>query len=263
MNVQPPLEALLRWYLEAGVDEAVGETPVDRYATAPPAAPAAFAPQPQRVALPPGGPPAAGPAAVTSAHAAFAAATLAELRAAIESYAGCPLKLGARSTVFGTGATEARLMVVGEAPGEEEDRQGLPFVGPSGKLLDRMLDSIGLSRGRDVYITNVLPWRPPANRTPAPAEVEQCLPFVERHIELVDPAMLLVLGGAAAQALLGRRDSIGRLRGQWLAYSSTRLPRPIPALATYHPAFLLRTPAMKREVWKDLLMLRKRLEQKG
>ncbi|MBF0374056.1 MAG: uracil-DNA glycosylase, partial [Alphaproteobacteria bacterium] len=199
----------------------------------------------------------------TSAHAAFAATTLAELRAVVESFEGCPLKLTARTTVFGAGAVNARLMVVGEAPGEEEDRQGLPFVGPSGKLLDRMLDSIGLSRERDVHIANVLPWRPPANRTPTPAEVGQCLPFIERHIELIDPAMLLVLGGAAAQALLGKSDSIGRLRGRWLAYSSTRLPRPIPALATYHPAFLLRTPAMKRDVWKDFLMLRKRLEQKN
>lgn len=149
-------------------------------------------------------------------------------------------------------------MCIGEAPGQEEDRQGLPFVGPSGKLLDRMLASIGLDRS-SAYITNVLPWRPPANRKPTQDEVATCLPFVSRHIELVDPQVLILFGGAAASALLARHEGINRLRGRWFEYSSPGLPRPIPALATFHPAYLLRTPEAKRGAWRDLLMARRKL----
>lgn len=149
-------------------------------------------------------------------------------------------------------------MLVGEAPGEDEDRQGKPFVGRSGQLLDRMLAAIGLDRST-VYITNVLPWRPPGNRSPTPAEIAVCLPFVERHIELVDPALLVLVGGVAAKTLLGTQEGIVRLRGRWLLHSSPGLSRPLPTLATYHPAYLLRSPAHKRDSWRDLLTVKNKL----
>lgn len=242
----------LRWYIAAGVDEVIGEQPVDRYAQS--AKPAAKAPVPHGAASAPRQPEAAG-----SAHLAMAAATLAELKAAMEAYEGCNLKRTCQQTVFADGDPSARLMIVGEAPGADEDRLGLPFVGASGKLLDRMLAAIGLDRTQ-AYITNVVPWRPPGNRKPEPTEVELCLPFITRHIELVDPAVLLLLGGASVSALLARTDSITRLRGGFVDYSSPRLSRPIPAMPTFHPAYLLRTPLAKREVWRDLQLVRQRLE---
>jgi DNA polymerase len=177
----------------------------------------------------------------------------------MESYEGCSLKRTCQRTVFADGDASARLMIVGEAPGADEDRLGLPFVGASGKLLDRMLNAIGLERSK-VYITKVSPWRPPGNRKPEPAEIELCLPFITRHIELVDPAILLLLGGAAISALLARTDSVTRLRGSFIDYASPRLAAPIPAMPTFHPAYLLRTPLQKREVWRDLLMIRQRLD---
>ncbi len=254
MHTSPlsPADAL-RWYIAAGVDEAIGEQPVDRYALS--AKPAAKAHAAQ------GGVPAAPqqPEPASSAHLAMAATNLAELKTAMEAYEGCNLKRTCQQTVFADGDPSARLMIVGEAPGADEDRLGLPFVGASGKLLDRMLASIGLDRTQ-AYITNVVPWRPPGNRKPEPAEVELCLPFITRHIELVDPAVLLLLGGASVSALLARTDSITRLRGGFIDYSSPRLSRPIPAMPTFHPAYLLRTPLAKRDVWRDLLLVRQKLD---
>ncbi len=241
---------LLRWYLDAGVDETIGGEPVDRFA-----APAPARPAPRPVASPPPAPVASG---ATATHLAAECATLAQLRAAVEGFGGLPLRQAANSTVFADGDPEAAVMCIGEAPGQEEDRQGLPFVGPSGRLLDRMLASIGLDRS-SAYITNVLPWRPPANRKPTHDEVATCLPFVSRHIELVDPQVLILFGGAAASALLARHEGINRLRGRWFEYSSPGLPRPIPVLATFHPAYLLRTPEAKRGAWRDLLMVKRRL----
>jgi DNA polymerase len=245
----------LRWYIAAGVDEVIGEEPVDRYAQSakpaarPPVATAGHAaPATQRQ-----------PEPASSAHLAQAATTLADLKAAMESYEGCSLKKTCQQTVFADGDPSARLMIIGEAPGADEDRLGLPFVGASGKLLDRMLGAIGLDRTQ-AYITNVVPWRPPGNRKPEPAEVELCLPFITRHIELVDPAVLLLLGGASVSALLARTDSITRLRGGFIDYSAPRLARPIPAMPTFHPAYLLRTPLAKREVWRDLMLVRQKLD---
>jgi len=180
----------------------------------------------------------------------------------MEAYDGCALKRTAQRTVFADGNPQAAVMLVGEAPGADEDQQGLPFVGASGQLLNRMLASIGLDRS-SVYITNVVPWRPPGNRKPEPGEVELCLPFIQRHIELVDPQCLVLLGGAAVAALLARQDAISRLRGRWMDYATPRLPRPIPAMPTYHPAYLLRTPLQKREAWRDFLAVRKRLDGIG
>ena len=162
--------------------------------------------------------------------------------------------------VFTDGNPKARVIMVGEAPGAEEDRQGVPFVGPSGKLVDQMLASIGLDR-EQVLITNTVFWRPPGNRSPTTQEIAICLPFLERLIELVDPKILVPVGGPAATALLAQSKGITRLRGQWFSYASSRMASPVPATPLLHPAYLLRSPAQKREVWKDLLAIRQKLEE--
>ena len=198
-------------------------------------------------------------AAVSTARALAAAATnVAELEAAVAGFDGCALKATATRLVFADGNRAAKIMMIGEAPGADEDRQGKPFVGVSGQLLDRMLAWIGLDR-TTTYITNILFWRPPGNRPPTTAEIAACLPFVERHIELVQPQILVLVGGASAKALLNTQDGIIKLRGKWFEFSRPGLPRPIPAIATFHPAYLLRTPGQKREAWKDLLAIKRRL----
>lgn len=266
----PRAKAALRWLIEAGADEAIGEVPVDRFASVepPPVRPKAHTaaqstarPSPG-VALPVATPPQATPRASSpSARAAAAAArSLAELEAALRLFDGCPLKDTATNLVFGDGNPQARVMLVGEAPGGDEDRVGRPFVGVSGQLLDRMLATVGLDR-TSAYITNVLYWRPPGNRQPTPAELAACLPFVERHIELVAPDVLVLVGAASARTLLGLSDGITRLRGRWFQFESAEMPRPVPALPIYHPAFLLRQPAQKREAWKDLLTLSEALQK--
>lgn len=270
-------DQLLRWYLDAGLDETIGEVPVDRFAASsrpaaqavpqPEAARPAFQPSTPAVHLTPGHAAAGGTAAHiapggTAAHIASECHDLDSLRRALEAFDGLPLRKTALSTVFADGNPAADVMVIGEAPGQEEDRQGLPFVGKSGKLLDRMLDSIGLDR-TTCYITNVVPWRPLENRKPTAEEVAVCMPFIARHIELVDPQVLLLFGGASASALLARHEGINRLRGRWFDYSSPGLPRPVPAMATFHPAYLLRTPEAKRLAWRDLVQVRKRLDARA
>ncbi|MBF0356761.1 MAG: uracil-DNA glycosylase [Alphaproteobacteria bacterium] len=259
----PPYEALC-WYLEAGVDEAVGETPVNRFAPQPEAAPISPPPPPKpNVAAdkPPVSPPAPRPHASGPSIAA-GVKTLDALREALEALEGCALKTTATQLVFADGNPDAKVMFVGEAPGADEDRIGRPFVGQAGRLLDKMLASIGLDRS-NAYITNLLPWRPPGNRTPTPQEVAQLLPFLERHIELADPQLLVLLGGTAAQAVLAHSEGITKLRGKWFDYATPGLVRPVSALATFHPAYLLRQPAQKREAWRDLLMLRRKLDEIG
>lgn len=265
--------ALLRFQLDAGADEAIGVEPLNRMA--PPAdAPASRAPQPARKpepraakadAPPLGAPPfsAAAHAMAPPAQAAADAQSLArgcrnldELRAALTAFEGCALKQTATRLVFADGNPAAPVMLIGEAPGRDEDLQGVPFVGESGKLLDRMLAAIGLDR-QGCYITNILPWRPPGNRTPAAEEVAACLPFLRRHIALVRPRFLVLLGNAAVQAVLERREGISRLRGRWIDCEIEDLV--VPALPTYHPAFLLRQAGQKREAWRDFLILRQRL----
>ncbi len=264
----------LIWQAEAGIDETIGEEPVDRFAAskavvaqAAPAAPAVGAPSrgsAARVAIEPVPGMAASEHAVqTASHLAAGANSLEELRAAVEAFEECALKKTATTTVFADGNPKARIMFVGEAPGADEDRQGKPFVGVSGQLLDRMLAAIGLDRDgpapRSFYITNIVFWRPPGNRNPTTNEIAACLPFLERHIELVQPAVLVALGGPAAKTLLGRAEGITRLRGQWHPYASPRLAAPIDTMALFHPAYLLRSPAHKREAWIDLLAIRDRL----
>jgi DNA polymerase len=259
--------ATLAWLVEAGADEAIEEEAVDRLAPkvqAPPKAPVIepkqdVKPRPP-VRSPPPIPTGSGEAALTSARQmAAGAANLEELRAALEAYEGCALKATATNLVFADGNPAAKVMILGEGPGAEEDRQGLPFVGPSGRMLDEMLAAIGLDR-EQVYISNLLFWRPPGNRTPTQGEMSVCLPFVERHIELADPAYLLLLGGSAAKSLLGRSEGILKLRGRWVHYQHPGLPRPVPALPSLHPAYLLRQAAQKRLAWRDLLSLSQALQ---
>lgn len=248
--------AALRWQVEMGVSDAIGEEPLDRYAlSAPPEQPAAHA-APAAAPATLAAEPAADPLQ-TARSAATAAETLAELAQAMEAQPSS-LKPAARRFVFADGRPEARVMIVGEAPGREEDLEGRPFVGRAGQLLDRMLAAVDLSRahpdpGRAVYIANVLPWRPPTNRTPGADEIAQFLPFLHRHIALVAPEIIMLMGNTPCQALLGQAG-ITRMRGQW------REVQGIPALPAFHPAYLLRNPAAKREAWADLLTLAARLQ---
>lgn len=182
--------------------------------------------------------------------------TLEQLAESLQQFEGCTLKYTAMNLVFADGNPKAEIMLIGEAPGEDEDRQGKPFVGASGRLLDRMLGCIGLDRTR-TYITNILPWRPPGNRSPTLNEIAVCLPFVQRHIEIVQPTVLVFLGGTAAKTMLGTNSGITRLRGRWHEYRSGRLGQSIPALPLFHPAYLLRSPIHKREAWRDLLALKR------
>jgi len=253
---------LLDFYLEAGADALIGEEPVDRFAEPAPVSrtvPAAPAPsKPDRVPLVPAAAPApaAPDAAATEAReAARSARTLDELRAILERFDGCALKATASRLVFSDGNPEARVMLVGEAPGRDEDIEGVPFVGRSGKLLDLMLAAIGLDRS-SVYIANVVPWRPPGNRTPTPQETQICLPFITRQIELADPDILVCLGGPSAQTLLGQ-SGITKIRGRWFNYTTGT--REIRAMPTFHPAFLLRSPLQKRFAWRDFLAIKKAL----
>lgn len=281
-TLQHPFE-ILAWHLDAGVDEAMGEEPLDRYALALDAANARAAQaeallkagEAERAAQPAsiskrstGG---SGPTPVrpvdggVSEDAVKQAVALAgnaknldDLRNALESFDGCPLKKNAMNLVFGNGDADARVMVVGDVPGEDEDRQGVPFVGPSGQLLDKMLASIGLDRA-DVYTSNTVFWRPPGKRSANSGEIAVCLPFVERMVELVNPQVLVTLGEAATHSLLAQQGSLSRLRSKWFTYENPRMSHPIAACALYHPSFLLKTPGMKRQAWQDLLAIQAKL----
>jgi len=188
--------------------------------------------------------------------------TLAELKTALMNFDGCELKRHATNTVFADGDPSGRIMLIGEAPGRDEDIQGLPFVGRAGKLLDRMLAEIGLDR-RKVYITNVLNWRPPQNREPSPEEAASCLPFLHRHVELADPKLMILLGAVSVRHVLGLTEGITRVRGKWHFYQSVTLNRSIPVMPTLHPAFLLRQPAAKRLAWRDLLAVAEKVSELG
>jgi DNA polymerase len=267
----PTVRQLLAFYLEAGVDCALTEEPVNRLSEAdmapairtvaagepapvrPARTPLATTPAPRGEIAP------APEAAISSARqAARTAPTLQALRALLENFDGCALKFTATRLVFADGNPEARVMFVGEAPGRDEDIAGLPFVGRSGKLLDRMIAAIGLDR-TSAYIANVIPWRPPGNRTPTPQETQICLPFIQRQIELVNPDVLVTLGNPSTQTLLATREGIMRTRGKWFDYDTGT--RTIRAMATFHPAYLLRSPSYKRLSWQDLRSIAKALAQ--
>jgi uracil-DNA glycosylase len=290
------LAAILRFYADAGVDCMVEESPVDRFAESDAArsrragpimserAAASAFEQPREPAAMPAGGPGSGrivqssPAAAASSpqrdlsqtiavpdEAAIAdartlarkAGSIAELRDAVAAFSGCNLRVTAKNLVFADGTPEARIMFVGEAPGREEDIQGLPFVGKAGQMLDLMLRSIGLDR-QSAYITNMIFWRPPGNRTPTPHEIAVCRPFTERHIELVDPAIVVFLGNVATRGMLETTRGILSLRGTWSDYRIGE--KTYPALPTLHPAYLLRNPAHKKLAWRDFLALRARIE---
>lgn len=256
----PTIRELLAFYLEGGVDCALAEDPIDRLAEAdtpaPRAAPSVEAPRP--VAAPAALRGEAAPApeiAIASAReAARTAPTLEALRELMQGFEGCALKNTATRLVFAEGNPQARIMFVGEAPGRDEDIEGLPFVGRSGKLLDLMIGAIGLNR-TTAYIANVIPWRPPGNRTPTPQETQICLPFIQRQIELVNPDVLVTLGNPSTQTLLSTREGIMRTRGRWFDYETGG--RTIRALPTFHPAYLLRSPSYKRLAWQDLRAIAK------
>ena len=263
--------SVLRWHVDVGCDEAVADIPTDwstlsaRPQTAARQSAPARTPGAARPAMPAATPdqPLGASEAGTAARArAGEAGTLAELEEALRAFDGCPLRRTATNTVFADGNPQARIMLIGEAPGEDEDRQGKPFVGASGKLLDRMLGWIGLDR-TSVYITNILPWRPPGNRSPTPAEIAACLPFLERHVALIAPDVVVPLGGTSAKTLLNRAEGITRLRGQWFDYTAAGLPKSVAVIPMLHPAYLLRNPISKREAWRDLLTLRQRIGHTG
>lgn len=241
--------AFTEWLIEIGVDERTNETPIDHFAT-----PAPVTPLPSSVTTP-------HPTTITTLFQVPTptATTLEELKAQMTAFTGCALRTTATNLVFAEGNPKSALMLVGEAPGAEEDKQGVPFVGASGKLLDKMLAAIGLDRTH-VYISNVLPWRPPGNRTPTDQEIAACLPFIAQHIALVQPKLLLFLGGVAAKSLLRTNEGIMRLRGKQVAYTAPD-GTTIPAIATFHPSYLLRSPAQKKEAWQDLLLVQALLGQ--
>ncbi|HEY9163184.1 MAG TPA: uracil-DNA glycosylase [Magnetovibrio sp.] len=279
-------QQILRWYLDAGVDEAIGEVPLDRYALASEAlaqraaqadallksAEAERAAQPSRasgardggisgaVAVRPAAGVVSDQQVKVALEAAAAAKNLDELRAALQAFDGGMLQKSATNLVFGDGNPQARIVFVGDVPGADEDRKGVPFVGPAGQLLDKMLASIGLDRTQ-AYVCNSVFWRPPGGRTPYPGEVAVCLPFVERVLELIDPALIVTLGGPAAHALLGQQGNVSKLVGRWFSFETPRMSHPIAASAIYHPEILLKTPAFKRETWKNLLEIRQKLDE--
>lgn len=262
MDAQAALDALA-WQIELGATEAIGEHPVNRFEESQPDTPAKGAalavPRAQDAARGTAGDARSGPADASSL--AANAQTLDDLAAVIQAWEGSPLKAGARSFVFSDGNPAARLMVIGEAPGAEEDRQGKPFVGRAGQLLDRMLAAIGISRDatdpqKSVYITNILPWRPPGNRTPSEQEAGMFTPFVIRHIQIANPDIVITMGNTPTKALLNTTTGIRRMRGGWHRHA----PTDKPLLPTFHPAYLLRQPAEKRVAWFDLISVQKALE---
>mgnify|MGYP003371014961 FL=1 len=265
MNEDLGIKEILEWYLTAGVDETCGEVP---FALAEPAkempriVPAAVsaAVRPAENS--------ARPATTELAQATINACqsarelcqkaeTLEELKKMVEEFDGCALKLTANKTVFGYGSGTARLLLIGEAPGADEDRSGIPFVGRSGQLLEKMLKAIGFDRN-ECFITNVLPWRPPGNRTPTEGEIAVCLPFLKRQIDLVSPETIMILGGSAANALLDNGEPISRMRGKWLEYKKSDGGK-VPVLASFHPAYLLRNSGQKAKAWVDMLRMKQKL----
>lgn len=246
--------ALLDWHLELGADEAIGETPINRYeleAPAPKPKPAEASPM---LVAPP-----TEPQAPDTSSLAAACPDLESLRAAIKAFNGCDLKQGARNTVFADGNPRARVMIIGEAPGKDEDRAGKPFIGRAGQLLDKMFAAIGLFRHEEaqesaLYITNVLPWRPPQNRDPSPEEIALMKPFLLRHITLAQPDFIITMGNPSTKTLRDTTQGITKMRGQWGKVLG------IPSIPLFHPAYLLRAPEQKRLAWADLLSLKARLE---
>lgn len=260
---------ILEWYLTAGVDETCGDVPfalqttLDEPKTAPVCATASVVQnKPQSLETSPrAATTELAQATITACQNArelcSKAETIAVLKELVEGFEGCALKLTANKTVFGYGDEHAKLLLIGEAPGADEDRSGIPFVGRSGQLLEKMLGAVGIKRD-ECFITNILPWRPPGNRTPTEGEVAVCLPFLKRQIELVNPDIIMILGGSAANALLDNAEPISKLRGKWLEYKTSD-GKKIPVLASFHPAYLLRNSGQKAKAWVDMLRMKQKL----
>lgn len=253
---------IMNWYILCGIEDICSDTPCNVLL------PKKNSPQEKNIVLPQGkvNRPATtllaqenGAACHNARELCRQAQTLDDLRALLESFDGCSLKFSANSTVFGYGNPKAEVMFIGEAPGADEDRQGEPFVGRSGHLLNKMIAAVGLRR-EDCYITNILPWRPPGNRTPTDAEVAVCMPFLKRQIELISPKIIFLLGASAANAVLDNADSISNLRGHIIDYRMDN-GQIIPTLSSYHPAFLLRSSVQKSKAWSDFLRLRRKLNE--
>ena len=277
---RPEIIDLLKFHIEADCADVLGDMPVNHFAEAGPASPEHATPDTKGPAAHAGRQEGAAPltppvtpavvtaqvnsaapqnsAAGDSATLAKTATTLDELAFALESFEGCSLKKTAKSTVFSDGVSSARIMLVGEAPGQDEDRTGKPFIGRSGQLLDAMMATIGLSRADNLYIANVIPWRPPGNRAPSVEELETCKPFIMRQIELVAPEIIVLVGGTSAKTLLNTETGITRLRGKWQTLEIGG--RDIPALPFFHPAYVLRRPETKIDVWADLCALKQKLD---
>ncbi len=275
------VQEILEWYVDAGVDLLLEDKPVNRFEEKPAQPQVSLSKAAERPATPQIQNASERAEAISRAQSQARAATaptatmpdtatiesakevaakaqnLEELENALKSFDGCNLKRTAKNTVFADGDPSSKLMLIGEAPGRDEDIQGLPFVGRAGQLLNKMLAAINLQR-EEVYITNVIPWRPPGNRTPTPQETEICRPFIERHIELVEPDIIMLLGGSSAKTLLNTTDGIMKLRGKWKELSVGQSQ--IPTLPTLHPAYLLRQPGHKRLAWQDLLEIKQRLD---
>lgn len=277
MAPEPDSLTALAWLIEAGADEAVGEAPINRLTAKPKTLPSPFAGESNSNATRSnwegatrrGVTPTSvlNPLASDTDHIgraieiAAACGSLAELKSALEAFDGCALKKLATNTVFADGHPEARIMFIGEAPGRDEDIQGLPFVGRAGKLLDKMLAAIGLDRRTNAYITNVINWRPPDNREPSPEEAAICRPFLRRHVELLNPEIIVLLGAVSARHVMGQSDGIMKLRGRWLEYHVAG--RMVPVMPTLHPAYLLRQPGHKKLAWRDLQSIEEKATSRG
>ena len=258
------MAGILRWYLDAGVDETVSNVPQNRLIKS--TINGETAPQKSQTNSVPNmiskGPVVADNLLNDAFETAAATNSIEELNNVLLNYTGCPLRKTATNLVFGDGDPSAKIVLIGESPGAEEDRKGLPFVGPGGKLLDKMLASIGLDRTK-VFLANTVFWRPPGNRTPTNQEIKICKPFVERLIELIKPEILIILGGPAAKTMLAETAAVSRLRGEWYTYSTPKLSRPIQTTVVFHPNYLLNSPIHKRETWQDLLMINDKLKSIG
>lgn len=277
MEILESPHQILSWYVAAGVDEAMGEVPVDRYALAGEAAAkrAAKAEKMLKDAeVERASQPKSGPVSVQAAddgvseedvkkavELAGGAKTIDDLRQALETFEGCAsLKKTAMNLVFADGPADAKVMLIGDLPGADEDRQGVPFVGQGGELLNKMLASIGLDR-KNVIVANTVFWRPPGKRSANSGEIAVCLPFVERMVEIVDPQLLITLGGPATHSLLAQQGNISKLVGRWFTYETPRMSHPITACGLYHPEFLIKSPAMKRQAWANLLMIQAKIAE--
>lgn len=240
--MESSIKPYLRWSIGNGMSYMIGDSPVSRYATAP----LLNTTVQENMVL-----------TSSKSHPAFKCNSLEELKLAMAKFEGCDLRLTAHNLVFADGNPKAKIMLIGEAPGAEEDLQGLPFVGQSGKLLDKILACIGLDRTK-IYITNIVPWRPPGNRTPTAVEIVMYQPFLEQHIALIDPEILILLGGVSAKTILNTVNGIMKLRGRWFSYVDIN-GKKIPTLPTFHPAYLLRSPRQKELIWQDMLVLRQKM----